>query len=91
MVFMIPRQARTIDDQFAGVQIVVAILLLHQRSHPHQPRLPNSVSDALDWLQGTGLPELPEASICGPEDQTAELRKLLTHTQQKLRETQVRN
>ena len=77
---------------YGVAKVVLAILLLHRSFHPHQPSLPDVVSDALErWQQGSGLPELPEGSTCGPGDQAAELKKLLTHTMQELRESQVRN
>ena len=74
-----------------GAQILGGILLLRQGSHSRQPALPDAPDLWPEYVpQMSTLPELPEGSSCGPEDQTAELRKLLMQTQQKLKHSQVR-
>ncbi|CAL8468797.1 g8338 [Coccomyxa elongata] len=73
----------------AGVLVVLIIVLLRQV--PHQAELPEAASFALEqWQQSSGLPELPEGATCDAEDKTRELKKLLMHTQQQLKESQER-
>ncbi|BDA43218.1 hypothetical protein COCOBI_04-2300 [Coccomyxa sp. Obi] len=74
---------------FAGLSVILASLLL--RYVPHQAQLPEGASVALErWQKASGLPELPEGATCDAEDQTRELKKLLMHTQQQLKESQER-
>lgn len=70
------------------MQGILIIVLLRQV--PHQAELPEAASFALEqWQQSSSLPELPEGATCDAEDKTRELKKLLMHTQQQLKESQV--
>lgn len=76
----------------AAVQIVLALLLLRQTSLPRQPSLPITYSQVLNrWHQQDrgGISKLPGGATCRVDDQTAELRKLLSHAERQLKESQV--